>query len=94
MPDTSSLTSSNVGNILEIQSVNMVNGVPDVVLRFAAASTGGTGGTGDTTSRLYTFTAVGNKLNIAEQAGTTVTADDTLDYVVAYDQITFGEGSR
>ena len=92
LPDTSSLTSSNVGNILEIQSVNMVNGVPDVVLRFAAASTGGTGGTGDTTSRLYTFTAVGNKLNIAEQAGTTVTADDTLDYVVAYDQITFGEG--
>ena len=92
LPDTSSLTSSNVGNILEIQSVNMVNGVPDVVLRFAAATTGGTGGTGDTTSRLYTFTAVGNKLNIAEQAGTTVTADDTLDYVVAYDQITFGEG--
>ena len=92
LPDTSSLTSSNVGNILEIQSVNMVNGVPDVVLRFAAVTTGGTGGTGDTTSRLYTFTAVGNKLNIAEQAGTTVTADDTLDYVVAYDQITFGEG--
>ena len=92
LPDTSSLTSSNVGNILEIQSVNIVNGVPDVVLRFAAATTGGTGGTGDTTSRLYTFTVVGNKLNIAEQAGTTVTADDTLDYVVAYDQITFGEG--
>ena len=92
LPDTSSLTSSNVGNILEIQSVNIVNGVPDVVLRFAAATTGGTGGTGDTTSRLYTFTAVGNKLNIAEQAGNTVTADDTLDYVVAYDQITFGEG--
>ena len=92
LPDTSSLTSSNVGNILEIQSVNIVNGVPDVVLRFAVASTTSTGGTGAAVSRLYTFTAVGNKLNISEQAGTTVTADDTLDYVVAYDQITFGEG--